>query len=403
MRILVVTQYYYPEMFRINDICQSLAENGHEITVLTGLPNYPHGTVYKEYRLLNKLNENINGVRVIRCPILGRGKTSISLALNYVSFIISASIRSLFIGNSFDIVFVYQLSPITSAIPAIIYSLLNNKRMLLYCLDIWPASMKAYGINESSILFRLVHLLSMKIYQKAERIFITSRGFRGYLEKLGVNLGNITYLPQYCEDAYRRTGSSSVQKNDKMRMLYAGNIGKLQNLKVALYAMNMIRTEKTVQLHIVGDGSEVGNLKKLSDELHLEDSVYFYNAVPIEEICEYYSTADAFLITLTDDDQVSLTLPAKVQSYMASGKPIIAAAKGEVIDIINEARCGLVAGSNDYVTLARNILYLANKREQWEEYGKNARTYYEVHFKKEKFMEQLVKEINIIINRKGCV
>ncbi len=383
MKILVVCQYYYPEPFRIADICESLVNRGHDVTVLTGLPNYPEGRVLDDYRNGRKRNETINGVKVLRTFEIGRGNSSYRLFLNYISFTISASLKAVIIKEKFDVIFVNQLSPVLMAIPALFYKRKHGKKILLYCLDLWPDSLAARGMNEGSIIYKIFHKLSKWIYNSADEILITSNMFKEYFSTI-LNLDQkiIKHLPQYPEDLF--TQSIHVPQCNKFNFIFAGNIGDMQSVDTIVKAANELQNYSDIVFHIVGDGSKLDYCKQLSNELKLENLV-FYGRRPVSEMPYFYGMADAMLITLKDNKTISYTLPGKVQSYMAACKPIIGAINGETKRVIEESRCGLCCAAEDYKGLAQLILEFNNSVNK-EEMAKNALNFYKSNYSKERFM-----------------
>lgn len=323
MKILVICQYYYPEQFRINDICEELVKEGNEVTVLTGLPNYPNGIVPKEYKFFRKRKEKVNGVNVIRNWEIGRRKGSIFRILNYFSYTISASVKSLLLPNDFDCVYVYQLSPVTMAIPGIIYKKKNKKKLHLYCLDLWPASLVAGGVKKN-VFYKLMKKVSTWIYKNSDTLSITSAQFKEYFkQELKLTDQNTIYMPQYAEELYKEIDRKKEEKKDSVDFMFAGNIGEAQSVETIIMAAKELNNEN-IKIHIVGDGSSLEKCKKIANELNLKN-IIFYGKRPISEMKGFYKKADAMLVTLKKDDVISMTLPGKVQSYMAAGKPIIGA------------------------------------------------------------------------------
>lgn len=390
MKILVVCQYYYPEPFRITDICETLGEMGHKVTVLTGLPNYPEGRVLDEYRYGRKRKEILNGVNVIRTLEIGRGKNQINLFINYLSFAASASLKALFIKEEFDVVFVNQLSPIMMAMPAMIYKNKHKKKMVLYCLDLWPDSLAAGGIKETSVIYKLFFKISKRIYKSADIILVTSSMFKMYFENtLGMLGDNIKHLPQYAEDLYTIKATQDSNDTEMFNFVFAGNIGDMQSVETIIEAANKLQTYSEIAFHIVGDGSKLEECKRLSDNYKLKN-VTFYGRQPVEEMPYYYGMADAMLITLKDNKVLSYTLPGKLQSYMAAGKPVIGCINGEATRIIEESGCGLCCAAEDHQGLADLVLQFC-KSDKKEEMGKNAQKYYAENYSKKQFMQGLEK------------
>jgi len=391
MKILVVCQYYYPEPFRITDICESLAEKGHEVTVLTGLPNYPEGEILQPYRYGNKRKEIINDVNVIRCYEIGRGKSKVKLFLNYFSYASSATHKALFMKEQYDVIFVNQLSPIMMGIPAIAYKWKYKKKILLYCLDLWPDSLAAGGIKPNSLIYKLFYKISKWIYSSADLILISSSMFKDYFsEVLKLDEASIRHLPQYAEDLFtvdllQNTTLNKINRN--FDFVFAGNIGDMQSVETIIRAANELKNMSNITFHIIGDGSKFENCKKLVDQMQI-DSIQFYGRRPVDEMPKYYAMADAMLVTLKKNNTLSLTLPGKVQSYMAAGKPIIGAIDGETRIIIEKANCGYTCEAENHEELAKIIKTFCINNES-ELLGKNAQNFYFENFSKEKFMTTL--------------
>ncbi len=389
MKILVVCQYFYPEQFRVNDICFQLAEEGHEVSVLTGLPNYPSGIVNKEYKRFKNRKENINGVKVTRSWLVGRGKGKLGLVLNYVSFVISSTIRSFFLKKDFDLILVYQLSPVTMAFPAIVLKKLTKKPLIIYCHDLWPASVAAAGISQKSKIYNILLKISKWIYKSADEIYTSSKLFREYFNNTLEIYDNITHLPVYAETLFEEINTMHEIGSD-INLVFAGNIGEMQSVETIIYAANELKEYDYIKWHIVGDGSSRKKCEELAIQMGLVNIV-FHGQHPISHMPRFYRMADAFLVTLKANKVISYTLPNKVQSYMAAGKPIIGAIDGETEIVINEAACGLCCSAEDYKGLAKNVILFAQDRDKHMIYGKNARQYYDKNFSKKLYFERLQK------------
>ncbi len=390
MKILVICQYYYPEPFRVNDICEEMVKRGHEVTVVTGEPNYPEGQIYKGYENHAHSDEVINGVKVHRCPIIPRKTGTLYRFLNYFSYPYQAKkyIKNLRAsdGKPFDVVFVNQLSPVMMAEPAISYKKKYGTPVLMYCLDLWPESLVAGGIGRGSVIYKFFHKISRRIYRQMNRIFVTSRMFSGYLNReFGIDDGVIDYLPQYAEGMFEKLPCR--EPDGKTNFVFAGNIGAIQSVETIIKAAEEIK-DSPVNFHIVGGGTDLERLKGLADGL---ENVVFYGRRPLEEMTEFYSMADAMLVTLKADPVLSLTLPGKVQSYMAAGKPIIGAIDGETKEIIEKAGCGYCGKAEDADELAGNIRRFINDGKT-AELGSNARDFYEKYFERQKFMDELEEQ-----------
>ena len=389
MKILVVSQYYYPEPFRITDICEELVKRGHQITVLTGLPNYPEGKVLKEFKKKEHRDEIKNGVRIIRCHEHGRGKNAFHMLWNYFSFALSGKRAVKKLDKDFDFVFINQLSPVMMAWPGIKYAKKHGKKTILYCYDLWPASLTLGGIKKESIIYKVFRKISQKIYNQVNHICVTSKEFVNYfVDEHGIEKTKISYLPQYSEELY---GSIENQSHDGFNYVFTGNIGKGQSVETIIRAANLIKDRKDIKIHIVGDGRDLDNCKQLSEELQT-DNVFFYGRKPIDEMPYFYAMADAMIVTLAKNDLISKTLPGKVQSYMAAGKPIIGAASGEVTTIVKEADCGMMCASEDYVSLSNIMLLIASTN--LEKLRFNSKDYFDKTFTKKLFFNNFLNIVS---------
>lgn len=391
MKILVVSQHYWPEPFPLADVCESLVKMGHTVHVVTDVPNYPMGYIYPEYKSGRNRSEERNGVRIWRTFTIGRRNNILFRMLNYYSYAISSTLFVKRLKEEYDVVFTNQSSPVMMVNAALAYAKKHKKKCVLYCMDLWPASLAAGGVGEKSPIYRFFHGVSKRLYRKADRILITSQMFRDYFKnEFGIADETIGYLPQYADSAFD-SELPPKENRETVDFLFAGNIGAAQSLNTVLDAADILREDLRLRWHIVGDGSELENLKDRAKALSL-DNVIFYGRKPLAEMPAYYAKADAMLVTLTADPFIGMTLPAKVQSYMAVGKPVIAAANGEIPSVINDSGCGFCANAEDAQGLADAVnAFLAC--EDREELGKRAREYYLTHFTHDMFMKRLVSEL----------
>ncbi len=389
-KILIISQHYFPENFRITDIAETLVKLGNEVTVLCGYPNYPDGEIFKGYekRKLHR-EENINGVNVIRCYERPRKHDAINLFLNYYTICLSLKRKAKKLKEKYDYVLINQLSPVMQSWAGLAYAKKHHVKCFLYCYDLWPDSLAAGGIKKDSFIYKYYYRVSNKIYKKVDKILVTSKNFIPYFEDFHhIDATRLVYLPQYCEDLYQNLESD---KTDQVfNYVFAGNIGKMQSVETIIRAAELIKDDKQIKIHVVGDGSSFKECQELAASLGL-DNVIFYGRRPLEEMPMFYKMASAMLVTLTKNDVVSKTLPGKVQSYMAAGKPIIGAINGETKEIIAEAKCGLVCEAENYQELAR--LMQGFKHEDIESLATNAREYYQKNFTKDLFFERLIKEL----------
>lgn len=395
-KILVVAQYYYPEPFRVTDICEELVKNGYEVKVVTCFPNYPEGEIYEGYTHLAHQDEVVNGVDVHRCSVIPRKHGIFFRMLNYYSFVRQATryIRSNDCvsksGENFDLVFVNQTAPVLMAQPAISYSRKYHVPILMYTLDLWPEWLSGVGIGESTPPFQYYKHVSKKIYSAMDRIVVSSRAYTKRLyDRFNISQSKMEYLPQYAEDLF--TPSSLRTETQQTNLLFAGNVGVMQSLDTVIRAAKILAQDNVI-IHIVGDGSELEHLKALQETLDVKN-VIFHGRHDVSEMPAFYEQADAMLVTLIANPSISLTLPGKVQSYMAAGKPIIAAADGETQLVIKDAKCGYFGPAEDAEELAGNIKLFINE-DKAQLLGKNARDYYEKNFSKAKFMQHFMRIVD---------
>lgn len=389
MKILVVCQYYKPEPFRIGDICEALAQQGHQVHVVTGVPNYPEGEIYPGYEKSWGRETMENGVRVRRCFTLPRKTGSLHRILNYFSFPISSGWYLSMLKEDYDVVLVHQLSPVMMAHGAIRYAKKHGKKVVLYCLDLWPESLLAGGIRRDSVIYKVFHHISRRVYHKVDRILVTSKGFAPYInDYLGVS-EPCGYLPQYAESLYDQVPDKPVHAGP-FRFVFAGNIGEMQSVDTIIGAAGLLKEDHRACFEIVGDGSALAACREMAKEL---PNVTFRGRMDVEKMPELYAEADAMLVSLKNNPGIATTLPGKVQSCMAAGKPLVGSIGGETAEVIREARCGVCAEPENCEALAAEIRELMDHPERFAEYGKNAREYYQTHFRKEAFLRKLTDEL----------
>ncbi len=382
MNVLVICQHYCPEPFRLSDICEALVRRENKVTVVTGTPNYPMGEIYPGYENGQHRDEEIGGVTVHRCPIHPRKTGIIHRIWNYYSYSYKSKKYIKTLDDSFDVVFIYQLSPIMMANAGIKYAEKHGKKTVLYCLDLWPASLAAGGIS-GGVVYKWFHKVSQKVYSSADKILITSKSFSEYFaDEFGIE--DTEYLPQYAEELF--VPEACKKKPDEyIDLMFAGNVGAAQNLETVIKAAAACKDIQNLRWHIVGDGKELPHCEQMAKELAAP--VIFHGRRPIEEMPSFYAMADAMLVTMKKDDFISYTLPGKVQSYMAAGKPIIGAIDGEAQRVINESQCGFCATAEDVDGLVECVRrFVSADRAQL---GEASREYYDCNYTKDKFINAL--------------
>lgn len=398
LKILVVTQYFWPENMRINNMVDGFIAKGHEVTVLTGVPNYPEGQVFSDYRENPEQFSSYGGARIIRVPMLARGRRSITLVLNYFSFFSSASVVGAYKlrGEEFDSIFVYAVSPIMSAIPALVIGRLKKAPVFIWVLDLWPETLSAVGVVKSKTLLSLVGRLVSWIYNRADYLLLQSQAFEGSVKKYctrSISKDRIVYFPSWAEDDFSGKDDSSsdlLERDDSLfTIVFAGNLGEAQDFPAILEAAQAIRHELPVRWVIVGDGRVSDWLGKRVTELGLTN-VLLLGRHPLAKMPALFSAADALLVSLKTNEVFEKTIPGKVQAYLASGKPVIAMIDGEAARVVTESGAGMACGSGDahgLTQIVRSMFQLAPEERQ--QIGKAGRQFYLEHFSKVKLFDRL--------------
>lgn len=395
MNLIVFSQYYEPEPFLIHDKMKELVKSGSNVTVVTGIPNYPKGELIFGYKAGNS---QIDGVKIVRLPIRPRKKGTKNLFLNYLSYAMKASKYTRKLEDNFDAIFVYQLSPVFMAIPAIVLKTRINKPIVLYCLDLWPESLVSGGVKKGSLIYNIVKLISKKIYKAIDRIEISSKSFEKYFKQTLKIQGDYVYNPQYAVDENSDYADTDINfPKNKINISFTGNIGEMQGLEVAIKAMKNV--DEKVILHIVGDGSKKETLEKLANELNVIGKVKFHGRKPVEQMKSVMENSDALLVTMKNDEVISYTLPAKVQSYLKSGKFIIGSINGEAADVIKESKAGIVSPAEDEIKLAENINLFVNNYDEFKKSGFRGTEYYNNNFGKDKFIQILLNDLKDITSK----
>lgn len=365
MRILIVSQYFWPENFRVNDLAEELSRRGHEVTVLTGQPNYPEGDIFPSYRENPKAYTHFGAVPVVRVPVIPRKQSSIWLLLNYLSFAISASVLGLWKlrGRPFDAIFVFQTSPITAALPAILLRRSKQAPMLMWILDLWPDTLSAIGVVKSPRLLSIVGKLVRFVYKRCDRILVQSRAFTDKVAMLADGTERIRYFPGWAESVFAADTSATTAAElspyaRNFKILFAGNIGEAQDFPAILNAAEALKDVLHLRWIIVGDGRAAPQVRNEIVQRGLQDVVVLLGRYPLDRMPSFFAGADALLVTLRAKPIWSMTIPGKVQSYLAAGKPIIGMLNGEGARVIAESGAGLVAPAGDGASLAKQALRL---------------------------------------------
>tara|TARA_B100000902_G_C27314945_1_gene920689 strand:- start:3041 stop:4273 length:1233 start_codon:yes stop_codon:yes gene_type:complete len=406
-RILIVTQYFWPEDFRVNELAKELSKRGHIVDVLTGLPNYPSGNIFQEFKKEPKNFYRYKNINIYRAKHWLRGKSKLSLFINYISFSISSSIYALILSRrlKYDFVLGIQLSPIFSVLPGTILKRVFRTPFLIWILDIWPDSIDSTKISINKFLYKFIENISRKIYSSADILFLTSQGFEERLHEMKVRCQNYVYLPQWVEQNYIQTGSFNKKLEDDVKkiisrwpekkvFLFAGNIGEAQDFSSLLSGFKETDSLDKWVFLILGDGRYKEDVLKQISANNLGDNVFCLGRYPSEYMPIFYKYADFLIFSLMDLPIFSLTLPGKVQSYMSSGTPILGMVNGEAARVIEEANCGYTVPSGDinaFSEMINNCFQIS--RQEVQQLGLNGRNFSKKEYDARNIIDKLENSI----------
>lgn len=411
MRILIITQYFWPENFRINDLAQGLLTLGHDVTVLTGKPNYPTGRFFDGYGFWTRSSETYEGIPVIRVPLVARGNgRAVRLFMNFISFAFFASILGPFrCRGSFDVILVYEPSPVTVGLPGLAMKMAKRAPLLFWVQDLWPESLSATGaVTSQWVLDRVASLVTF-IYKGCDRVLVQSRAFIERVRSLGVCPEQILYYPNSAEELYcpvPRTDEGPFHSLPKgFRVMFAGNIGAAQSFDTILAAADTLRGYADIHWVILGDGRQFNWVKEEVARRGLSETVHLLGRHPVESMPYWFAHADVMLVTLRQDPIFALTIPSKLQSYMACGRPILAALEGEGARILEEAQAGVVVPAENPTALAEATLRLFHMRvDEREAMGQNGRRYFLREFARDTLIARLDAVMKDIVGKvRPCV
>ncbi len=361
MNILIVSQYFWPENFRINDLAQELVARGHSVTVLTGVPNYPGGQVFKDFEEDSESFSSYKKVDIVRVPLIPRGSGSVRLLLNYLSFSLFSCILGPWKlrGRTFDVVLTCQLSPVTVGLPGAFMAWIKKAPMAMWVLDLWPDTLKAVGVIKSTRMLGYVAMLVRFIYRKCDLIFAQSKSFIPKIQALEGGRVPVIYFPSWAENIFdSKMSKPAVEvpiKDGAFNIMFAGNIGEAQDFACILSAAELLKNSLNIRWLIVGDGRMTSWVRAEIMSRSLENSVFLLGRYPVERMPDFFRHADAMLVTLADEEIFSMTIPGKLQSYLAAGIPIIAALNGEGAEVVRLADAGFTCPSGNSSDLAKIV------------------------------------------------
>lgn len=407
MRILILSQYFWPESFRINEVARDLLQAGHQVEVLTAMPNYPEGVFYPGYSNPKPMQEEWNDIRVHRLPIIARGKRNkYKLALNYLSFIFSGLLIGPFLlrRRKFDVVFVYAPSPIFQVIPASFIGWLKKAPVVLWVQDLWPQSVSATGHIKSKLALKLLEKAVSFAYQHTDFILAQSEAFIPQIKRLCPPSTPVKYLPNSVDDSFLSPAPKhqvSIKALETgFNVMFAGNIGSAQAIETIIDAAEKLKLNAQIKFVILGRGSKLDWLKTQISSRHL-NNILLAGHHPVEAMPHLLRQASVLLVTLAKQPIFELTIPSKIQAYLASGKPVIACLDGEGARIVKEAKAGLTAPAENSRLLAEAILHLCHSNHNdLEQMGLNGQNYFKMHFQHHLVMNSLLRYLVEAIHQK---
>lgn len=386
MKILMVTQFYYPERFSTTDIAEELVKLGNEVTVLTGKPNYGYGYILKEYK--NVKEENINGVRVLRTNLFPRKHSRLSIIRNYLSFHRNAKRKVRSLDDDFDIVLSISLSPVISIAPAIKYAKKHHVPHVLYCQDLWPEStVVTHAVRKNSLVYKILYRWSKSLYEKCDEIIISSPSFKDYFNNV-LKISDKKFPVVYQPILNSKENLEPIVYEKKHNFVYAGNIGTLQLTSELVEAMKLLKRDDS-KLYLMGMGTNLEKIKKQIKDEHLEDKAEYVGALPIEKAERYYKNADALIVSLKNEGTVGKTVPNKAIQYMKYGRPLIGVIQGDAKDLLSKAKGTVFANENPQQIASIFEKLCGFSEEEKTHMGTNNMLYFNEFLTAEKLTNQL--------------
>ena len=404
MRILIVTPHFHPESFKCNDMAFELARRGHEVAVMTAIPDYPQGKFFKGYGVFKKRREKLDGVIVHRSLIIPRGKGgAVRLAINYVSYAFFASLQALRLGltKKYDAIVVFQLSPVLVGIPAVIVKKLQKAPAYFWVQDLWPESLAVAGGIKNRFVLRLFERLTVGLYRQSEKILVSSRGFRESICSKGDFGRKIIFFPNWVDDILEKRGEDSniglqvPGLPEGFVVLFAGNMGEAQDLPHMMDAAERLKGYPDIHFVFVGDGRKKAWVETYIKEHGLEDTVHCLGRYPLAAMPMLFRQADVLFLSLKDSGIFGLTVPSRLQAYMSAGKPVVAMLDGEGREVIEEAQCGYSVPAGDSQALAELLIRLPEEdKEILHQKGENGKAYSKLHYDFQTCMNRLLQIID---------
>lgn len=397
MNILIITNHFWPENFAINNLALGMLSRGHQVTVLSGIPNYPEGRFFPGYGVFRKRVDNYHGLKILHVPLIPRGKgNALRLVLNYASFALCGSILAPFwCRGQFDVILVYETSPVTVGLPALMLKRLKSIPIVFWVQDLWPESLSATGAVHSPLILDLVAILVRQIYRECDIILTQSKSFSPSIRNLGGDPERIVYFPNSAEEFYQPVALEAEAPEQALIpsgfcLMFAGNIGAAQDFGTILAALEKLRDYPDIHLVVLGDGRMRPWVESKVQERGLAGQVHLLGRYPPEAMPRFFSLASALLVTLRREPIFALTIPSKMQPYLACGRPIVAALDGEGARVIAEAGAGLTCPTGDPGALAEAVLTMSRLSEpERQAMGRRGRAYFEANFESDMLLQRL--------------
>ena len=402
MKILVFSQYFYPENFRINTLCRELVSRGHEVTVVTGYPQYPYGKIYEGYGFELPYDTEWNGVKICRVKVHPRGSNLLGMLRNTVDYVVQANRWVRNCREKFDAVYVFEVSPVTVGLPAVTYKKKFGTPMFFNLQDLWPENVEeVLGIRFAPLTW-LINRIVDRIYGASNKILCASNGFADNLRHRGVEEGKIVFWPQFCTDPDLTAAQKpEIYREDTFNIVFAGNLGDAQGLDLMVDAALELK-DSPIRWYLVGDGRARARLEQKVLDCGVSEQVTFVGRVSEAEADRYVHFADCAYLSFKDNKIFNMTLPAKLQTYLACGTPILAAAGGESARLVGDNGIGFVCPPKLEALVQTASKAAAMSRQDRSAMGQAAREYYEAHFNQDTLVSQLEEMMRNELYKQEC-
>lgn len=407
-KLLIITPHFYPENFKINDLTTEFIKKGYELDILTSTPHYPKYSFYKNIKFFKRFKDKFKGCNIFRIPVFPRlSGNSFFISLNYLSFILVGIFFSLFLtlNNKYKKIFIFQVSPITVIFLTIFPKLFHKSKSYIWILDLWPESVASVKNLDKTIIPKILKPISDYLYNKCDFFFISSPAFKENLIKRGISHHKIYFLPQWTEESYFKSNLKLIDEKrfkifeekiiHKKTFLFAGNIGEAQDIPNILNAINILNKNYDCCFVFLGDGSKINECKKIKSKLNL-NNVFFLGRVDMNDVKFYIEKSDFMIISLISKEIFKLYMPAKFQTYLSLGKPIVSSCDGVINDLVDKYECGISCKSSNSNELANSFnLLLTSNASQINKYSNNSINLYNSSYKKEIVLELFFKQFEL--------